>query len=215
LNHVGVLIIDEIQNVVKNKKGGLLIGMLMQLINSSGIGIAMVGTPESAIFFETEMQLARRSVGLSYDALDYNEQFVELCNTLFRYQYVKQRKELTGEIIDWLYEHTQGIAALVVSLIHDAQEIAIIQGLEVLDINTLSMAYTQRMGMLHDRINSGKKRKAQTSKKKSDKKDILPKSDSLPSDMDSLVDIVEFCKKNNLDAVEEISKLVSVEVVSI
>lgn len=35
LNHVGVLIIDEIQNVVKNKKGGMLIGMLMQLINSS------------------------------------------------------------------------------------------------------------------------------------------------------------------------------------
>lgn len=85
LNSIGVLIIDEIQNVVKSKKGGLLIGMLMQLINSSGISIAMVGTPESAIFFESEMQLARRSLGLKYDALDYDENFIEICQCLFRY----------------------------------------------------------------------------------------------------------------------------------
>ena len=215
LNHVGVLIIDEIQNVVKNKKGGTLIGMLMQLINSSGIGIAMVGTPESAIFFESEMQLARRSVGLSYDTMDYGEQFIELCSILFRYQYVKQKTELTDEIIDWLYEHTQGVVALAVTLIHDAQEIAIIHGLEILDKNTLSMAYSERLGMLHDRISCNKKRKPQTSRRKSIKENIEERFEAVPDDLCSLVDIVDFCKKNNLDAVEEISKYASVEVVSV
>ena len=215
LNHVGVLIIDEIQNVVKNKKGGTLIGMLMQLINSSGIGIAMVGTPESAIFFESEMQLARRSVGLNYDTMDYGEQFIKLCSILFRYQYVKQKTELTDEIIDWLYEHTQGVVALAVTLIHDAQEIAIIHGLEILDVNTLSMAYSERLGMLHDRISCNKMRKPQTSRRKSIKEDIEESLEAVPDDLGSLVDVVDFCKKNNLDAVEEISKIVPVEVISV
>ena len=51
LNHVGLLIIDEIQNVVNSKNGRGLIGMLTQLINDSGISIYMVGTPESVMFF--------------------------------------------------------------------------------------------------------------------------------------------------------------------
>lgn len=46
LNHIGVLIIDEIQNVVKNRNGTLLIGVLMQLINCSGVSIMVVGCPE-------------------------------------------------------------------------------------------------------------------------------------------------------------------------
>ena len=45
LNHVGILIVDEIQNVCKSKNGKNLVGMLTQLINNSGISIAMVGTP--------------------------------------------------------------------------------------------------------------------------------------------------------------------------
>ena len=39
--------------------------------------------------------------------------------------------------------------------------------------------------------------------------------EAVPDNLRSLVDVVDFCKKNNLDAVEEISKFVSVEVVSV
>ena len=66
LNHIGLLIVDEIQNVANSKNGKHLIGALTQLINNSGISICMVGTPESAEFFESAMQLARRSVGLRW-----------------------------------------------------------------------------------------------------------------------------------------------------
>ena len=45
MNHVGILIVDEIQNVCKSKNGKNLVGMLTQLINNSGISIAMVCTP--------------------------------------------------------------------------------------------------------------------------------------------------------------------------
>ena len=55
LNHVGLLIVDEIQNVVGNKHGRSLIAALTQLINNSGISICMVGTPECLPFFEKTM----------------------------------------------------------------------------------------------------------------------------------------------------------------
>ena len=58
LQHVGLLIVDEIQNVVNSKNGKNLIGSLTQLINNSGISIAMVGMPESRVFFEQAFQLA-------------------------------------------------------------------------------------------------------------------------------------------------------------
>ena len=62
LNHIGLLVVDEIQNVVNSRNGKSLVGMLTQLINNSGIAICMVGTPESIPFFEQAMQLARRSL---------------------------------------------------------------------------------------------------------------------------------------------------------
>ena len=129
-NHIGLLVVDEIQNVVENKGGKALIGMLTQLINNAGISICMVGTPKCKMFFEKEMQLARRSVGLEYAAMPYDDNFFRLCRTLFEYQYTRKPSELTDGIVRWLYEHSGGNISVVVSLIHDAQEIAILKNCE-------------------------------------------------------------------------------------
>ena len=149
LNHIGMLIVDEIQNCVNSRNGRSLVGMLTQLINSSGISICMVGTPESAVFFEQAMQLARRSLGLSYGVLPFDDFFCEMCRLLFSYRYVRHGEELTETMLSWLYEHTRGIVALLVALIHDAQEIAILSGSESLDLQSLEEAYRQRLTMMH------------------------------------------------------------------
>ena len=133
LNHIGLLIVDEIQNVCGSKSGKSLIGALTQLINNSGISICMVGTPESAVFFEQAMQLARRSLGLRYDVMEYGNEFRTFCEILFSYQYVRQRTDITDAIMEWLYEHSGGNISVVVSLIHDAQEIAILNKKEALN----------------------------------------------------------------------------------
>lgn len=157
INHIGLLIVDEIQNVVNSKNGKSLVGMLTQLINNSGISICMVGTPESNKFFEQEMQLARRSLGLQYGGLLYDDKFHNLCRTLFKYQYTRERSEISDVITNWLYEHSGGVVSTVVSLIHDAQEIAILNGTEKLDISTLTEAYNKRLNMLHGFIESRKR----------------------------------------------------------
>ena len=163
LNHIGILIVDEIQNVAISKNGRNLLGALLQLINCSGISICMVGTPECAEFFTQAMQLARRSLGLQYESMEYGAEFEQLCQILFQYQYVKNPAELDAATIRWLFEHSNNISS-VITLLHDAQEIAILEGSEVLNLETLNAAYRSRMKMLHSYIAPSKK--PQTSRQK-------------------------------------------------
>ncbi len=152
LQHLGMLVVDEIQNCVVARNGKYLVAMLTQLINTSGISIGLIGTPETTSLLETAFQLARRSLGLQYNALDNDEYFKGFCELLYRYQYVQKHTEITSQIIDWLYEHSDGVTSVVISLIHDAQEIAILTGYEVLDVVILNQAYNQRLQLLHDFI---------------------------------------------------------------
>ena len=200
LNHIGLLVVDEIQNVCNSKHGKSLVGMLTQLINNSGISICMVGTPESAVFFEQAMQLARRSLGLRYDVMEYGEDFKMFCKVLYSYQYVKQRTEITDGITEWLYEHTSGNISVVVSLIHDAQEIAILNGREVLNLESLNEAYQQRLSMLHGFIQP--KPKCQTSKTKR-RTTILKVDTDVETDGEfTIAALVSQAKSEGVDIVE-------------
>lgn len=152
LNGVGLLVVDEIQNVVNSRNGTALIGSLIQLINSSGVSICMVGTPECIPFFEQDYKLARRSLGIHIGEIPFDADFAGFCATLYQYKYVSGDMILTDGIIQWLYDHSGGVTANVVSLIHDAQEIAILDGSETVTIETLNQAYSQRLGLLHSHI---------------------------------------------------------------
>ena len=200
LNHIGLLVVDEIQNVCNSKHGKSLVGMLTQLINNSGISICMVGTPESAVFFEQAMQLARRSLGLRYDVMKYGEDFKMFCEVLYSYQYVKQRTEITDAVTEWLYEHTSGNISVVVSLIHDAQEIAILNSREILNLESLNEAYQQRLSLLHGFIQP--RQKCQTSKTK--RKATVPKVDThVETDGEfTIAGLVSQAKSEGVDIVE-------------
>lgn len=216
INHIGLLVVDEIQNVVNSKNGRNLVGMLTQLINNSGISICMVGTPECSIFFEQALQLARRSLGLQYSALPYNEFFSKVCKTLFSYQYTREKTEINDAITEWLYEHSGGIIAVVVSLIHDAQEIAILGGKELLCLETLNLAYKQRLALLHEyiepTINQGKQ--TATNKNAKYELDILG-NDTVEDIAVSLAQIVSDAKRKNKDIITLLKKHFLVEEVRV
>jgi hypothetical protein len=152
LHSVGLLIIDEFQNIC-SKNGANLMGTLLNLINSSGISVAMVGTLETKAFFSNaSFQLSRRSLGLEYGNLHLDDCFFRLCRTLTSYSYVKNDFTLTDEVVQWLYSHSNGVTSVVVSLVKDAQEIAILDGSETLSIASLNRAYNQRLALLHNHI---------------------------------------------------------------
>ena len=212
LQHIGLLIIDEVQNCVASKSGKGLVAMLTQLINSSGISIGMIGTPETLSLFESAFQLARRSLGLQYGALNNDEFFSGFCKLLFKYQYVQKKSEITTQIIDWLFEHSGGVTSVVVSLVHDAQEVAILTGYEILDIAMLNQAYEKRMQLLHDFIRPAATVKNTTTKRK---KKTIEKA-IIPSEEDySIADLVQKSKSENLDIVEVFREHFIVEEIAI
>lgn len=220
LNHIGLLVVDEIQNVVNSKNGKSLVGSLTQLINNSGISICMVGTPESTVFFESAMHLARRSLGLTYQAMPFDAYFHSFCETLFSYQYVEHASELTPAIVEWLYEHSAGVLSVVVSLIHDAQEISILNGREMLDMAALREAYQERMTMLQDYLRpdsvqpTGKK---QTDKTASERQAPLPDvaTEAPTPDIHVLTEAARQAREEQTDVVELLRSSVTVEEVAV
>lgn len=215
LNHIGLLIVDEIQNVVNSKHGKSLVGALTQLINNSGISVCMVGTPESALFFEQAMQLARRSLGIQYGNMVYDTYFEDFCDVLFSYQYVRNEAALTPGIMEWLYEHSAGIISVVVSLVHDAQEIAILSGKECLNLETLNMAYQQRLSLLHGYIEPTITRKPQTTTTKQNAPATKASANTAIENENIISQLVTLAKNQQIDLLPMLKDYMPIVEVSI
>lgn len=210
LNHVGLLVIDEIQNVWGRKSGTALMSMIIQLINSSGISIAMVGTEECIPFFEGAAQLARRSQGLKYNVLPYDSYFEDFCKRIWHYQYVKEYTPIDAGIMDWLYEHSGGIIANVISLLHDAQEIAILEGYDKLDLISLNTAYKNRMSFMHKFIDTTEPISHPRENKK-----IEPFEEKELEEYRSILDMVEIAKNRSVDVLDYLMSHIHIEEVSV
>lgn len=179
----------------------------------------MIGTPESAVFFEQAAHLARRSVGLNFSALPYDEEFKEFCSIVYAYQYVKHPSPLTEKELLWLYGHSAGVVAVVVTLLHDAQEIAILSGRECLNIETLNLAYEQRLSMLHSYIHPSVTPKRTVHSSRTGKGKTLAVAETDTSAIDTSEDLisrlVQKAKEENLDIVSLLAKHISVTEVQI
>ena len=212
LYHIGLLIIDEIQNVASSKNGRTFINALTQLINNSGVSICMVGTPECKVFFEQQLQLARRSMGLEYTPLQYDYYFENFCRTVFRFQYTRYQTELEAVILERLYEYSGGLVSLVVSLLHDAQEIAIITGSESLNLASLNEAFQKRTAMLHGYLERYKIKLPVTTKAKSTTEQLIPTTKQvLLNNNFSFVEVVEQVRRNGFDVVEVLKQYISID----
>lgn len=208
--HIGVLIIDENQMIIENKSGTQLYRMILQLINSSNICVLMCGTPECVPFFEQNPQMARRMAGLQYGPMVYDVHFKEFCQTVFSYQYTKNKTELTDGILEWLYEHSGAIPGTVTALIYSAQEISVLNGREKLDIASLNEAYEKRMKMLHSYISPSikmdKKYAAQPKQPDRTMEKTIP-IDTVQIDIESLI---VSAKKKGEDIVEVLDRHIPV-----
>lgn len=150
LNHTLLIIVDECQNICRHKNGVNLVSAMTQLINSSGISICLVGLPETEVLFQQEMHLARRSIGLSYLDTFCDDYFIKFCHTVFSYQYVANPSPITPEIIETLYQCSNGVIGLVVSLIMESQQMAIMTGREEITKDVILETFHARMKNLQN-----------------------------------------------------------------
>lgn len=136
-HHVGIIIVDEIQNIVSmNQKGGYdskLIRFFVQLMNDTGVAVLLVGTPEVGAFFDRHPHLARRTRGLRIMPLEYGTTFEKLLDMLWAEQVVKIYEPLNGNLKQVLYEVSGGVPALLAQVLYYAQQYAITSGKERLN----------------------------------------------------------------------------------
>lgn len=163
LNHLGVLILDEIQNCVHVSKGDYLIRCLTQLINCSGISIILSGTSEAIYFFEKQFQMARRMLSLLIKPFECDNEFFGFCKKIWEYQYTLNYTEFSIEYCEWLYNHSDGNPSVIISLFHDAQELSIISGEEAISIKKLEEAFQNRLASLNGFISPKKVKMSKSS----------------------------------------------------
>lgn len=128
--NLGVLVIDEIQNLNSAKSGGAekMLNFFLNLINEIGVPIILIGTPSAINILQSKFRLARRnsSMGAIYwDKLDKDMNWQLFIEGMWEYQWTSQYTELTDELSEILYEESQGIIDVALKIYAMAQVKAI------------------------------------------------------------------------------------------
>lgn len=134
--NLGVLIIDEIQNVHKAHSGGdeRMINFITELVNTIGVPVIIIGTFKALYLFNDSFANSRRGTPDSYsenimdllpgDSWEWNE----LIESLWDLQYTSSFTPLTDELKHLMYYHTLGIPDIAVKLFIHVQSKAILNG---------------------------------------------------------------------------------------
>ena len=142
-NHsLGVLIIDEIQNL-RRKRDPEMLDFFIQLDNEIGVPIILVGTPAAEEILSGDLRRARRASGqgeMRWHRMENNVEWRYFLKSLWRYQYVQKQSDLNDELVQTLYYESQGITDLAIRLYFFAQRYAIITGEECITRETIQTA---------------------------------------------------------------------------
>jgi len=128
---LGVLIIDEIQNLSEARSGGAekMHNFFVTLANAIGVPVVQVGTHKARKFFQRTLRTARRVTGfgsLLWDRVPNDNQWSALLKQLWKYQWLQRAEPLTEQLEQTMYELTQGVMDFVVKLFVLAQARAIV-----------------------------------------------------------------------------------------
>ncbi|WP_018277470.1 AAA family ATPase [Teredinibacter turnerae] len=162
---IGILVIDEIQRLSQIRSGGKeqMLEFFVELVNTVGIPIVLVGTPKARPVFELELQSGRRSAGLGSiywetiprqvaknGGYEPNPNWVRFTDNLWKYQWLRHGDDpLTDEIRDCWYDLTQGVLDIVVKLFVLAQLRAIANKKERISVGILKSVYEQELKPVH------------------------------------------------------------------
>ena len=149
--HLGVIVIDEIQNLCVAKDQSIPIktlNFLVTLVNSIGVPVILVGTPRALAFLQKEFQQAKRASGQGdalWDHMQNDSVWRMFVTAIWKYQYTKHRVELTDKMVDALFEEAVGIPFLAVNIYKLVQEYAIYSGEETFTPQSFHTIASQKM----------------------------------------------------------------------
>lgn len=154
---IGVLVIDEIQHLLKAKEEkDEMLNFFVTLSNTVGIPTVLIGTNNAQKIFKGNFRQARRSASegsimwdrMTADSMEWN--FFLEC--LWDFQCLKENTVLTDEIKRAFYDECQGITAVAVNLFILVQERALSEGKENITCNNIRMTAKEDLHMIQPMI---------------------------------------------------------------
>lgn len=129
---LGLLVIDELQNVSVRRSGGReeLLNWFQELVNEVRLPVLLLGTFKAKNILEHDVRHSRRSTQAGSSAwvsLAFDAEFKTLVKSIWKFQWLQARTDPTEELMQTVYEETQGIYAFVVDMFLIAQLRAIRQ----------------------------------------------------------------------------------------
>lgn len=130
---LGILVVDEIQNLVRARGEGQedLLNFLVSLVNEIGIPVVVVGTPDAEPVLQEKFREARRVIGVGsdfWDPMERTASWEHFVRRMWKFQWTREITPLTDDIRDLLYDRSQGIIDIVIKLFMLAQFRAIFLG---------------------------------------------------------------------------------------
>lgn len=165
-HHVGALILDCVEHLLLGSANDVseFMAMLINMRDELRVPIILVGTPRAADILKSDVSTSRRIVEGGYHELKRPESpddpdFAALCEVLWGYQWVSKQVEFNETLRNQLYDLSQGITGVMITLFIAAQIEAIDSGKEMLSKDLIKSVYDQRFKPLHpilDALRSGK-----------------------------------------------------------
>ena len=132
---LGLLVIDEIQNLSAAKSGGAqrMLNFIVQLVNKIGLPVLLVGTPPAIGLLSADLMTIRRSTGqqgmtclspLERDTFDWKA----LVKGIWKYQWTAEKTPLSQELQDELHALSHGNIDAAIKLFMETQRLAIRNG---------------------------------------------------------------------------------------
>ena len=158
---LGLLCVDEVQHLSLAKGGAdAMLNFFVTLVNTIGLPVILIGTSKALPILQGEFRQARRSSGhgdLIWNRMKKEHNWTMFAESIWKYQWIRNEVGLTPQMLDAVYEETQGIIVLAVILYVLLQEDAILSEKETFDIKDIRRVARKRMGLVQPMLEALRK----------------------------------------------------------
>ncbi|WP_182849698.1 AAA family ATPase [Pelagerythrobacter aerophilus] len=133
VHSLGCLVIDDVQNFLTTENGDVskVRKLLKRLQDDADVPVVLLGTLAGAAYVEGELESALAFGGAAsdvWDRLPYDRSWRQFAEALWQYQWTRTPVELSEDLSEQLYYHSQGVISLAISLYERVQRELILLG---------------------------------------------------------------------------------------
>lgn len=166
---LGVLVIDEIQNLqeAKDDRAAQMLNFFVQLVNTIGLPVILVGTYKALPALNGEFRNARRNSGqgdATWHHFKKDEEWTWLLQGLWKYQWTNSQVNLDQTFIDVMYDESQGISDIAIKLFMLTQWRALDKEFDHITPELIRSVAKDRLTLIRpalEALRSGKKKQIQ------------------------------------------------------